>query len=611
MYTPFFAYLGEPKQPITDLQIYKALSAIPIGDFITEKDGFYTIANLVKLTEGQRTAFIEQIQRQTPTIVIDRKQISETFLGKLKDDVVALASYASFAIFFILLLFFRRIELVLLTLIPIALTGVVTTALMNLFGLEFNVFSMIVCTLVLGHSVDFSIFMTCALQKEYSTGKDELPVYKVSVLLASITTFLAIGTLIFAKHPALKSIASVSLIGIFSALLLTFVFYPSLFKFFISRRPEKGLSPISLRIFVNAILSITYYVVFSIILSNIGWLLLKIFPKRKTLWLRTLAAKLTTSVLYSNPFVRKRVENPSEIDFSKPSVMIANHSSWLDTLAIGMLTPRVSYMVNDWVYHSIVFGRYVQAMDFYPASEGIEKGMPIFAKNFVNGYSAMIFPEGKRSESNVIHRFHKGAFVVAEHFKKPLTLVYIHGNSEVQPKGDFVIYDGSITVVATEQIAPDDPRFGSSPRERAKAIGKYFREQFSLLRQRIEGEDYLKKKLFLSYLYKELYIVDAVRADFKKRKGQYHRLSLVLPQEGIILHWADDYGQADFLWLLTHPQRTLITIIADDHKRAIAQQSYLTRIRKIQYYKELPEGVSYDWEVDTREGKEVVNKMTN
>ena len=611
MYTPFFAYLGVPKQPITDLQTYKALSAIPIGDFITEKDGFYTIANLVKLTEGQRTAFIKQIQRQTPTIVIDRKQISETFLGKLKDDVVALASYASFAIFFILLLFFRRIELVLLTLIPIALTGVVTTALMNLFGLEFNVFSMIVCTLVLGHSVDFSIFMTCALQKEYSTGKDELPVYKVSVLLASITTFLAIGTLIFAKHPALKSIASVSLIGIFSALLLTFVFYPSLFKFFISRRPEKGLSPISLRIFVNTILSITYYVVFSIILSNIGWLLLKIFPTRKTLWLRTLAAKLTTSVLYSNPFVRKRVENPSKIDFSKPSVMIANHSSWLDTLAIGMLTPRVSYMVNDWVYHSVVFGRYVQAMDFYPASEGIEKGMPIFAKNFANGYSAMIFPEGKRSESNVIHRFHKGAFLVAEHFKKPLTLVYIHGNSEVQPKGDFVIYDGSITVVAAEQIALDDPRFGSSPRERAKAIGKYFREQFSLLRQRIEGEDYLKKKLFLSYLYKELYIVDAVRADFKKRKGQYHRLSLALPQEGIILHWADDYGQADFLWLLTHPQRTMITVIADDHKRAIAQQSYLTRIRKIQYYKELPEGVSYDWEVDTREGKEVVNKMTN
>jgi phospholipid/glycerol acyltransferase len=461
---------------------------------------------------------------------------------------------------------------------------------------------MIVCTLVLGHSVDFSIFMTCALQKDYSTGKDELPVYKVSVLLASITTFLAIGTLILAKHPALKSIASVSLIGIFSALVITFVFYPSLFKFFIFGRPQKGLSPISLRIFLHSMLSILYYVISSVLFSNIVWLLLKIFPKGKALRIRKWAAQFSTSVLYSNPFVSKRTECSQGIDLIQPSVLIANHTSWLDTLAIGMLTPRVSYMVNDWVYNSVVFGRYVQAMDFYPISQGIEKGMDIFKKNFANGLSVVIFPEGKRSESNLIYRFHKGAFLVAEHFQKPLTLVYIHGNSEVQPKGDFAIYDGSITVVVTEQIAPDDPRFGTTPRERAKLIGKHFREQFAILRRRLEGVNYLKEKLFLNYLYKEPYIVKAVRADFQKRKELYHKLSLALPEDATILHWADDYGQVDFLLLLTYPQRTLITLIEDDEKRAIAQQSYITRIRKIQYYKTLPEGINYDCEVDTRGG---------
>lgn len=605
MYAPFFAYLKESPQPITSLAEYEALSAIPIKDFITEKEGFYTIANLVKLTQEQRYTFIQQIEKDTPTLIIDRKNISETFLGKLKDDVLSLASYASLTIFFVLLIFFRRIELVLLTLIPIGITGVVTTALMNIFGIEFNVFSMIVCTLVLGHSVDFSIFMTCALQKDYSTGKDELPVYKVSVLLASITTFLAIGTLIFAKHPALKSIASVSLIGIFSALVITFVFYPSVFKFFIFRRPQKGLSPISLRIFLHSMLSILYYVISSVLFSNIVWLLWKIFPKGKALRIRKWAAQFSTSVLYSNPFVSKRTECAQGIDLIQPSVLIANHTSWLDTLAIGMLTPRVSYMVNDWVYHSVVFGRYVQAMDFYPISQGIEKGMDIFKKNFANGLSVVIFPEGKRSESNLIYRFHKGAFLVAEHFQKPLTLVYIHGNSEVQPKGDFAIYDGSITVVVTEQIAPDDPRFGTTPRERAKLIAKHFREQFAILRRRLEGVDYLKKKLFLNYLYKEPYIVKAVRADFQKRKELYHKLSLALPEDATILHWADDYGQVDFLLLLTHPQRTLITLIEDDEKRAIAEQSYITRIRKIQYYKTLPEGINYDCEVDTRGGIDV------
>ncbi|GJH39621.1 glycerol acyltransferase [Capnocytophaga sp. HP1101] len=587
-YAPFYQSIADDFEVITDLDTYKALSAIPLEDFITEKDGFYTIANLVKITAEERDAFIHSVEKHTPTIVIDRKNLSETFLGKLKDDILLLVNYSSIAIFLILLLFFRRIELALLTLIPIGVTGMVTSALMNFFGIEFNVFSMIVCTLVLGHSVDFSIFMTCALQKDYTDGKNELPVYKVSVLLASITTFLAIGTLIFAKHPALKSIASVSVIGIFTALVITFVFYPTIFKFCIFRRPDKGRSPVSLRLLLQSVLLTTYYAVSSIILSNLGWLLVKLTPKR-TLWLRRLASALTTSVLYANPFVRKKVLNPHHIDLQTPSVVIANHTSWLDTLAIGLYTHRISYMVNDWVYRSVVFGRYVQSMGFFPASEGIEKGMPLFEKNLQSGISVVIFPEGKRSETNQIHRFHKGAFLIAEQFQTPIVPVYIHGTSEVQPKGDIIIYDGAITVAVGEPIAPDDTRFGNTPRERAKQIGAYYREQFLALRQRLEGVDYLKKKLFLNYLYKEHWVVRAVKEDYQQHREEYHQLVHSLPAKARILHIGDDYGQLDFLLLLTYPEREIVSVIADDEKRTIAQHSYITKIRKIQYVKEQPE----------------------
>ena len=592
-YAPFYQSIAGDFEVIKNLDTYKALSAIPLEDFITEKGGFYTIANLVKLTPSERDPFIHSVEKHTPTVVIDRKNLSETFLGKLKDDILLLVNYSSIAIFLILLLFFKRIELVLLTLIPIGVTGVVTSALMNFFGIEFNVFSMIVCTLVLGHSVDFSIFMTCALQKDYTDGKNELPVYKVSVLLASITTFLAIGTLIFAKHPALKSIASVSVIGIFTALAITFVFYPTIFKFCIFRRPDKGRSPVILRLLVQSILLTTYYALSSIILSNIGWLFAKITPKR-TMWLRRLATSLTTSVLYANPFVRKRVENPHHIQLTTPSVVISNHTSWLDTLAIGLFTHRVSYMVNDWVYKSVVFGRYVQSMGFFPASEGIEKGMPLFEKNLKNGISVRIFPEGKRSDTNQIHRFHKGAFLIAEHFQTPLVPVYIHGCSEVQPKGDVIIYDGTITVVVGDPITPNDERFGNTPRERAKQIGAFYRQQFLALRKRLEGVDYLKKKLFLSYLYKENYVVRVVKEDYKQHREHYHELVHSLPEKAHILHIADDYGQLDFLLLLTYPEREIVSVITDDEKRAIAQHSYLTKIRKIQYVKERPEGEEFD-----------------
>ncbi|MDO4228214.1 MAG: 1-acyl-sn-glycerol-3-phosphate acyltransferase [Capnocytophaga sp.] len=593
-YEPFFQSLEEQYLPIETLADYSQLAAIPIADFITEKDGFYTIANLVKLTAPMREAFIEQIEAQTSAIVIDRKTLNETFLGKLKDDVLSLASYSFIAITVILWLFFRRIELVLLTLIPITITGVITSSVMNWLGIEFNVFSMIVCTLVLGHAVDFSIFMTCALQKDYTTGRDELPVYKVSVLLASITTLLAIGTLIFAKHPALRSIASVSLIGIFTALLITFVFYPTVYRWFVFARPNRGLSPVTLRMFLHSVCSTLYYVTLSVTLSYVSWVVLKFFPKKRE-WLRRIVSKGTTSVLYSNPFVNKRVENPHNLDFGESSVVIANHTSWLDTLAMGMLTHRISYIVNDWVYNSPVFGKYVRAMGFFPASKGVEQGMEIFQWNVENHTSIMIFPEGTRSESNVIHRFHKGAFYVAEQFSLPIIPVYIHGNSEVQPKGDIIIYNGAITVVADAPILPSDPRFGSTYSERTKKILAHYRERFAEIRHVLEGADYLKHKLMLNFLYKEPHVIQAVRKDFALNKHKYHQLSHSLPAKARILHIVDDYGQLDFLLLLTYPQREIISVIADDQKRQIAQQSYITRIRKVTYHKE----ISSDFQCDT------------
>ena len=602
-YAPFFDFLTTDFEPIRSLDDYKALSALPLDDFITEKGGFYTLANLVKLTDSERTRFVEQIEQRTGAIVIDRKNLSETFLGKLKDDILLLVNYSSIAIFLILLLFFRRIELVLLTLIPIGVTGVVTAALMYFFGIEFNVFSMIVCTLVLGHSVDFSIFMTCALQKDYTNGRNELPVYKVSVLLASITTFLAIGTLIFAKHPALRSIASVSVLGIFTALVITFVFYPTIFKFFIFRRPQKGLSPVSLRLLLHSVISLSYYALSSVILCNIGWVLATVFPRSKR-GLRRLSSLLAATVLFSNWRVRKRIENRQLLNTDTPSVVIANHTSWIDTLALELYSHRLSYVVNDWVYRSVIFGRYLRAMGAYPASEGIEKGIPLLQRHLQEGISVVIFPEGKRSESNRIHRFHQGAFYIADTLQKPIVPVYIHGTSEVLPKGDFIIYDGAVTIVAAEPIAPDDTQFGTTPREKAKQVGAYFREQFAQLRQRLEGVDYLKQKLQLNYLYKDIEVVRAVKADYTAHAAQYYQLSRSLPAKARILHIADDYGQLDFLLLLTYPEREIVSVIEDDEKRAVAQQSYLVHIRKLQYLKARPDE-SFDIEII---GAEVVRQ---
>lgn len=94
--------------------------------------------------------------------------------------------------------------------------------------------------LVFGVGDDFSIFLTQAMQKEHTTGKNELPTYRISIILAVFTTILSIGSLIFAKHPALHSLALVALIGMFSVIVITSTLYPFWFRFFITNRAKKG-----------------------------------------------------------------------------------------------------------------------------------------------------------------------------------------------------------------------------------------------------------------------------------------------------------------------------------------------------------------------------------
>src|SRR5690606_5017288 len=180
--------------------------------------------------------------------------------------------------------FFRRFEMVLLAAIPIGLTGWITAGIMGALDIPFNIFSSIVCTLIFGHGVDFTIFMTSALQKQFTYGKNEMPVYRTSIILAVLTTILAIGALIFAQHPALKSISTIALIGVCTAVLITFVLYPILFKIFIENRPKKGLSPVTLRI---AIESVVFFGIFGLgrmfisTLSRLFYLVTAISKERK------------------------------------------------------------------------------------------------------------------------------------------------------------------------------------------------------------------------------------------------------------------------------------------------------------------------------------------
>lgn len=553
----------------------------------------YLLSTVVTIDPKNRDAFVKNFEKENQgkhLLLIDRQALNEQYLGFLVNDFNSLVSYSFIAVFVILFVFYRRIELVLTAAIPIALTGFITAGLMGLLNIPFNIFSTIVCTLVFGHGIDFTIFMTSALQKQYTDGKDEMPLYRTSIILAVLTTILAIGALIFAQHPALKSIALIALIGVSVAVLVTFVLYPLLFKFLFFNRVKKGLSPTTFFLTVRSILMFTYYVIASLTISvfmRVFFWVLPLSKNKKWHFFSSVMSGYMKSVLHLNPAVSKKIFHKERLQ--QQSVIISNHTSFLDSLTIGMTYSKVVYIVNDWVYKSPVFGRAVKFLGFYPATKGVAQGLVPLEERIGTDFSVMIFPEGTRSRTSEIGRFHKGAFFMAEELKLSIQPVYIHGNADLLPKGDFIIYNANCHVYVGESIALNDERFGTSYTDRTKKISQFFKQEYNKIRLKAEDADYFKQKLFLNFLYKEHGILKAVKRDFGQNKSIYHQLFHLISDKAAIAHVTTDFGQLDFLLVNQFPSRKVHTYNVNEENRSIAKASYINQKFRVKYADDLAE----------------------
>ena len=588
-YIPFYNMLDK-EYSLLDIKDYSDIKALLTHEYISDTTELKTAVSLVKMDESQKVILEEIIENIPNTILIDRKYISETFLGGLRDNFSSLINYSFLAIVIILLLFFRNIELTLLTVIPIMLTWVLTLGVMGFFGIEFTIFNVIITTFIFGLGVDYSIFMTNGLVKDYTYGSKEITTYKVSIILSVITTILGVGALIFAKHPALRSISILSLVGILITVFVAFTIQPFLFRLFVKNRAEKGFEPIRIRLLIHSFFLLFFYGLGGILLSLFSITILQILPiskKIKFKWLHKATAKMVTMVLYTNPFVKKKVINDVGEAFEKPAIIIANHASSLDTLTMGLLTHNIVYLVNDWVFKSPIFGILARVLGFYPVSSGVDGSTDHLQEKVDQGYLLVVFPEAKRSFTNKIGRFHKGAFFLQEQLKLDILPIYLHGNSEVMPKNDFIIYDGSLTVKVGERIKYDDKQFGITARERTKKIGKFYKNGFLKFRNEIETEDYFKKILLSNYRYKDPKILKLVREDFEKNKHTYHQLNVELPMKSKILHLGDDHGQLDILLVAKSLERKITSVINDNLKQSVARNCYTNVHRKVIYVSDI------------------------
>ncbi|MFY0253894.1 1-acyl-sn-glycerol-3-phosphate acyltransferase [Chitinophaga sp. 30R24] len=574
-FNPFDSLLNKQFQPLgpEDLNILRNGN---LGDFIIQKTHQTSLVTLLKVDPAHKQVVYAALENIPNTTVLDKQYAANRLVEVIRDEFNSIAWMTSLLVFFALLLSYGRIELALITFIPMALSWVWILGIMGLFGIKFNIVNIILSTFIFGLGDDYSIFMMDGLLQEYKTGKKTLSSFKSSIFLSAITTILGLGVLIFAKHPSLRSIALISIIGIGTVVLIAQVMIPFLFRWLITNRARKGFAPWTMKGWVLSVFSFAYFTSGCFIMTALGVLFIRLNPfnkeKGKLLYHRILSA-YTRSVLYIMRNVKKRIVNPNNEQLEKPAVIISNHQSFLDILVSTMLHPKVILLTNQWVWRSPVFGAVVRLADYYPVADGAEGAIEKLHQRVKEGYSIVVYPEGTRSPDPVIKRFHKGAFYIAEQLELDILPLVIHGTAYTMSKGDFLLKDGTVTVKYLPRIRLDDNSWGDNYSVRTKSIGRYFRGEYELLRKSTETTAYFREQLKYNFIYKgpllEWYM--RVKTRLENNYGLFHEL---LPKEGRILDIGCGYGFMDYMLAWAAPGREITGIDYDEEKIEVAANGY-------------------------------------
>ena len=197
-------------------------------------EGNSTIAEVLSVKEEN----IEPVKEALPD-AFDVASLHSSVANALSDDFNYIGWACSLIVFFFLWLSFRRIELAIISFIPMAVSWIWILGIMSILSIKFNIVNIILATFIFGQGDDYTIFMTEGCISEYVHKKPILAPYKRSIILSALIMFIGIGTLIFAKHPALHSLAEVTIIGMFSVVLMAYLLPPLLFKWMMRRFPKR------------------------------------------------------------------------------------------------------------------------------------------------------------------------------------------------------------------------------------------------------------------------------------------------------------------------------------------------------------------------------------
>lgn len=563
---------GVKAQDELSLEMFKNLG---LDKMITQtKDGYRVATSLVIVEDS-----LESIKSELPQIeglfVFDTSEIASSVLNSVSGDFNYLLIFTSLLVFLSLIFLYGHIELALFSFFPMALIWIWVLYISQTFNISFNFVNVLLATIIFGLGDDYSIFVTDGLLNKYKGNKSLIKTFNTAIVLSAVTTIIGTGVLFFANHPSVKSIAAMSVIGMTSILIVTLIVQPIIFDAFILDRVKNKKTPITLFGLIVTVLTFSIFAIGCVLLSLLACVLffIPIPMKSKRKLLNFLICNLTRLILLISIHIKKEKGEVKKIDFNTPSILISNHTSFVDIIVALSLSPKIVLVAKEWVSKIPFMGLVFKYSGHICTEYGGEKMLEEMKRRIDEGYSILFFPEGTRSYDGELLRFHKGAFHASKRLGADIQPILINGCEHISPKGDFMIKNGKIIVHVLNRISINDAVF----KNRLGIVAQEFKSMMKSQQKKHRIVDYdmkyMMNRISYNYIYKGNELEWYFKVKWPLESATYSKCNKIIGDRKRIYDLGGGYGYFSFFLHYFDRTRRITSVDYDENKTNIASNS--------------------------------------
>jgi len=569
-FDPFWQGLDRVPDPITldtfeGTPLERALfERVAVGDQDT------AVGTLVQLEER---AEVPALRSALPhAIVLDQQDFARHIAHLSKSGVGRFALWTGILVIVILFLALGSFELVLATLLPVALGLVWTFGAMGWLGLPIDMMNGMFVVFIIGIGEDYSVFLVTSKLDHWRGRPLRMAATSASVMISALTTLFGFAVLVFAQHPVLFSMGTTVLLGMTGTLVATLILTPLCMDLLLFKDPPRG-APRWWHV-LGACWAGVQLVVAQVFLYGLLRPALKLARPRTADDILRRATRWTARTMVTKfPYGRIKFHQIDADTFHRPAIVVSNHQSALDVVLMVALPADIRMTVKKRVWDTPILGIGCKLLGHVLVEPNNPRAtLRRCRESLAQGASIHFFPEGTRSHDGWMLPFHRGAFELAIELRQDILPVVIADAWTCLPRDGFWLEPHHMSLRALPRVTPDNFDYSQGSRALLRHCEAVIGEALQREVDTLSTPRVLRRKVERLYRYQGKFVEQFVHWKMKI-DPVFARLHDAVPRQGVVLDLGCGYGMASHWLTFGTPDRQVLGVDYDEDKIRVARRT--------------------------------------